>query len=101
MPLPGASPPTFIVCGVTIGRYAFIGAGAVVTKDVPDHALVVGNSARRIGWVCECGERLVRKSDVRGQKSEGRWQRTDFETLECTVCGKFYRECETGIQRIS
>ena len=47
-----------IVCGHTIGRYAFIGAGAVVTKDVPDHALMAGNPARRIGWVCECGERL-------------------------------------------
>ena len=47
-----------IVCGVTVGRYAFIGAGAVVTKDVPDHALVVGNPARQIGWMCRCGERL-------------------------------------------
>ena len=47
-----------IVCGHTIGRYAFIGAGAVVTKDVPDHALMAGNPARQIGWVCECGERL-------------------------------------------
>lgn len=47
-----------IVCGVTIGRYAFIGAGAVVTKDVPDYALVVGNPARQIGWMCKCGERL-------------------------------------------
>lgn len=47
-----------IVCGITIGRYAFVGAGAVVNKDVPDHALVVGNPAKVIGWVCECGERL-------------------------------------------
>jgi UDP-2-acetamido-3-amino-2,3-dideoxy-glucuronate N-acetyltransferase len=47
-----------IVCGHTIGRYAFIGAGAVVTKDVPDHALVVGNPARKIGWMCICGEKL-------------------------------------------
>ncbi len=47
-----------IVCGVTIGSYAFVGAGAVVTKDVPDHALVVGNPARQIGWMCTCGERL-------------------------------------------
>ena len=47
-----------IVCGVTLGRFSFVGAGAVVTRDVPDYALVVGNPARRIGWMCECGERL-------------------------------------------
>lgn len=47
-----------IVCGVTIGCYAFIGAGAVVNKDVPDHALVVGNPARQIGWMCKCGQRV-------------------------------------------
>jgi UDP-2-acetamido-3-amino-2,3-dideoxy-glucuronate N-acetyltransferase len=47
-----------IVCGSEIGRYAFIGAGAVVTKDVPDHALMIGNPARRIGDMCVCGERL-------------------------------------------
>lgn len=47
-----------IVCGVTIGRYAMIGAGAVVTHDVPDHALIYGNPARIGGWVCECGEKL-------------------------------------------
>jgi len=44
-----------IVCGVTIGEYAFVGAGAVVTKDVPPYALVVGVPARQIGWVCKCG----------------------------------------------
>jgi UDP-2-acetamido-3-amino-2,3-dideoxy-glucuronate N-acetyltransferase len=71
-----------IVCGVTIGRYAFVGAGAVVTKDVPDHALVVGNSAEQIGWVCECGERLA-------------------DELNCPVCGKSYQECETGIKNKS
>lgn len=47
-----------IVCGRTIGRYAFIGAGAVVAKDVSDYALVVGNPARQIGWMSEYGERL-------------------------------------------
>lgn len=47
-----------IVCGNDIGRYAFVGAGAVVTRPVPAYALVVGNPARRIGWMCECGERL-------------------------------------------
>jgi len=47
-----------IVCGVIIGEYAMIGSGSVVTKDVPAHALVVGNPAKQIGWVCECGQRL-------------------------------------------
>jgi UDP-2-acetamido-3-amino-2,3-dideoxy-glucuronate N-acetyltransferase len=58
-----------IVCGNTIGNYAFIGAGAVITKDVPDYALVVGNPARQIGWSCRCGERLS-------------------EQLECVSCGR-------------
>jgi len=44
-----------IVCGVTIGRYAFVGAGSVVTRDVPDYALVYGNPARARGWMCACG----------------------------------------------
>jgi UDP-2-acetamido-3-amino-2,3-dideoxy-glucuronate N-acetyltransferase len=58
-----------VVCGVTIGRYAFVGAGAVVTKDVPDHALVYGNPAVARGWVCECGEKLG-------------------EDMRCGACGK-------------
>jgi UDP-2-acetamido-3-amino-2,3-dideoxy-glucuronate N-acetyltransferase len=47
-----------IVCGTTLGKFSFIGAGAVVTKDVPDYALMVGNPARRSGWMCECGVKL-------------------------------------------
>lgn len=47
-----------IVCGVRLGRRCFIGSGAVITRDVPAHALVTGNPARRRGWVCECGRRL-------------------------------------------
>jgi UDP-2-acetamido-3-amino-2,3-dideoxy-glucuronate N-acetyltransferase len=50
-----------IICGATIGKYAFVGAGAVVKKDVPDQALVVGIPAKRIGWVCRCGNVLKRK----------------------------------------
>ncbi len=56
-----------IVCGVTIGRYAFIGAGAVVVKDVPDFALVVGNPGRVIGWMCQCGNRI----DFTGEDGTG------------------------------
>jgi len=48
-----------IVCGHTVGRYAFVGAGAVVTKDVPDYALVIGNPARIAGWICRCGKKLT------------------------------------------
>jgi UDP-2-acetamido-3-amino-2,3-dideoxy-glucuronate N-acetyltransferase len=52
-----------IVCGITIGRYAFIGAGAVVTKDIPDYALVVGNPARQSGWMSEFGHKLKFNSE--------------------------------------
>ena len=48
-----------VVCGVTLGEYAFIGAGAVVTADVPPYGLMVGVPARRVGWMCQCGERLL------------------------------------------
>jgi UDP-2-acetamido-3-amino-2,3-dideoxy-glucuronate N-acetyltransferase len=47
-----------IVCGVEIGRHAFIGAGAVVTKDVEDHAIMIGNPARKVGYMCECGNKI-------------------------------------------
>jgi UDP-2-acetamido-3-amino-2,3-dideoxy-glucuronate N-acetyltransferase len=52
-----------IVCGHDIGRYAFIGAGAIVTKDVPDYAMVYGNPAVQYGWICQCGERLEEFTD--------------------------------------
>ncbi|TLY36069.1 MAG: oxidoreductase [Nitrospirae bacterium] len=73
-----------IVCGIIVGRYAFIGAGAVVTKDVPDHALMVGNPARVIGWICACGEKLV----------------LDGSEAECSVCGKHYRKIGEGVQLV-
>lgn len=56
-----------IVCGNSIGRYSFVAAGAVVTKDVPDYALVVGSPARIVGWVSEAGEKLVFDSEGVGQ----------------------------------
>lgn len=62
-----------IVCGVTLGEYCFVGAGAVVTRDVPDFALVVGNPARQRGFMCRCGVRL-----------EG--------GLGCRACGAAYAE---------
>jgi acetyltransferase-like isoleucine patch superfamily enzyme len=51
-----------IVCGTTIGRFAMVAAGAVVTRDVPDHALFVGNPARLAGYVCACGQRLAQSA---------------------------------------
>lgn len=69
-----------IVCGCTLGRYCFIGAGAVVTRDVPDYAMCYGNPARLRGWVCSCGEKL--KSGL----SAG-----EMETIECQSCGLQYQ----------
>ncbi|TAH56688.1 MAG: N-acetyltransferase [Sphaerochaeta sp.] len=69
-----------IVCGVTIGSWAMIGSGAVVTKDVPSHALVVGVPAKQIGWACECGAIL---DDELGCKSCGRtYALDDGELIE-------------------
>lgn len=64
-----------IVCGNTIGKYALVGAGAVVTKDIPDYALVVGNPARIIGYICECGNRLTQDNE---------------NSYHCEVCNKKY-----------
>jgi UDP-2-acetamido-3-amino-2,3-dideoxy-glucuronate N-acetyltransferase len=63
-----------IVCGTTIGRYAFIAAGAVVTHDIPDYALVMGVPAKRVGWMCACGVRLEEGGAAR----------------KCAACSKEY-----------
>jgi len=71
-----------IVCGATIGEYAMIGAGAVVRGDVEPYALVVGVPARRIGWVCQCGVRLVLAAGA----------------ATCSVCGDRYREAGGSVR---
>jgi UDP-2-acetamido-3-amino-2,3-dideoxy-glucuronate N-acetyltransferase len=71
-----------VVCGTTLGRYAFIGAGSVVTRSVKDHALVAGNPARQIGWACRCGERLP-------------------DDLRCLSCSSLYEEIVDGLREIS
>lgn len=71
-----------IVCGHTIGEYAFIGAGSVVTKDVPAYALVYGNPARRQGWACECGLRLTFERDNATCECGRAYRQTSPERIE-------------------
>ncbi len=61
-----------IVCGTTIGECAFVGAGSVVIRDVPAYAIVVGNPAKRIGWMCACGNKLPKLADARTACTCGR-----------------------------
>jgi UDP-2-acetamido-3-amino-2,3-dideoxy-glucuronate N-acetyltransferase len=69
-----------IVCGTTLGRYCFVGAGSVVTRDVPDYALVYGSPARLHGWMCQCGEQLTFE------------EQNGVEMAKCHSCGDVYRK---------
>jgi UDP-2-acetamido-3-amino-2,3-dideoxy-glucuronate N-acetyltransferase len=80
-----------VVCGITLGEYSFIGAGAVVTTDAPDYALMVGVPAKRVGWMCQCGERLPDGAGSRAKS--GAWT--------CSRCGSSYERSGDGIRRAS
>ncbi len=69
-----------IVCGNSIGKNAFIGAGAVVITDIQDHALIVGNPGKQIGWICECGQKLT-------------------DLLNCTKCKNQYVQYNSGLTK--
>jgi UDP-2-acetamido-3-amino-2,3-dideoxy-glucuronate N-acetyltransferase len=72
-----------VLCGITIGCYSFIGAGAVVLKDVPDYALVVGNPGKQKGWMCECGVQISFKKEKAACQSCGqRYKRVDQDKIE-------------------
>lgn len=79
-----------IVCGHTLGRYSFVGAGAVVTKDVPAHALVYGNPARLRGWACFCGARLAMGITYDGA-----------EDCTCAECGRRYTRAGHQVSEVS
>jgi len=81
-----------IVCGTTIGKWSFIAAGAVVTKNVPDFALVAGVPAKIIGWMCECGERLSFDVESKDQK--------EIIINTCPKCGRKYEKIETSVKQI-
>lgn len=88
-----------VVAGVDVGRFATVGAGSVVTRTVPDHALVAGNPARRIGWVCACGQRLV---DAATEEQVPAIPAPDTE-LVCRRCGRYYEhayEADALVERV-
>lgn len=75
-----------ILCGHTLGRFCFIGAGSVVTKDVPDYALVYGNRATIKGWVCECAQRIVFNLRTK--------------IAACSKCGRTYKKKANNVRKI-
>lgn len=70
-----------IICGNTIGQYALIGAGSVITKNIPDYSIQVGNPSKHVGWICQCGKRL--KSD-----------------LKCDNCTRTYKKIKDSIKQV-
>jgi UDP-2-acetamido-3-amino-2,3-dideoxy-glucuronate N-acetyltransferase len=78
-----------VVCGTTLGRYCFVGAGSVITKDVPDYAMVYGNPARLHGWVCYCGTKLQFAAST-----------NEPVDAECSACGRLYTRQGQEVQQL-
>ncbi len=74
-----------IVCGITVGHYAFVGAGSVVIRSIPDFALVVGNPARQIGWMCVCAKRVSASGQI-------------GSLAACSHCGRTFRFTQNGLR---
>lgn len=77
-----------ILCGVTIGSYSFVGAGTVVTRDVPDYGMILGVPGRLEGWMCRCGTKLGLSNDLVSE-----------EKSACTSCGRKYRKTKLLVVR--
>ncbi len=77
-----------VVCGITLGQYSFIGAGAVVTHDIPAYALAYGNPARIQGWMCQCGTRLLFE------------KKANSESAVCAACGKHYNKQNQSVKLV-
>lgn len=78
-----------IVCGNTIGKYTLVGAGSVVTRDVPDYAMVVGTPAQIKGWVCACGKKLSLSRDAKSA-----------ESATCSKCGREYKKNKNNVEQL-
>lgn len=77
-----------IVCGITLGAYSFVGAGAVVTRDVPDYAMVYGNPAKIKGWTCYCGCKLLLSANTETKANEH---------ATCDACGRKYTKSDIQV----
>jgi UDP-2-acetamido-3-amino-2,3-dideoxy-glucuronate N-acetyltransferase len=82
-----------IVCGVTLGEYSFIGAGSVITSDVPAFALMVGVPGRRVGWMCACGVKIEAQRAAPRRDAEHR--------VECAACGAEYIDRGDALERVT
>ena len=97
-----------IICGITIGQYAFVAAAAVVTRDVPDYALIVGVPGKQVGWMCHCGKRLSfgaasepKEGGVKSPRRRRAEPRKPALSAQCRACGATYEETQSGVRRLT